>query len=155
MLLWRPESVVYLASLINYQQSDRDEVPLLSVRLMTALSQSNSFNTMETTAILSRRVSRLLGMLGRDGGDSIIQGYVQKLKIKRLPAMARALNGTVRLSDNGNVQTASGLVLTFGILSAVRTVRSRILDLVCIQIRREPQVTIGAGETLDDKRCGS
>ncbi|KAG9119549.1 hypothetical protein FRC07_005386 [Ceratobasidium sp. 392] len=81
MLLWRPESVVYLASLINYQQSDRDEVPLLSVRLMTALSQSNSFNTMETTAISSRRVSRLLGMLGRDGADSIVQGYVQKLKI--------------------------------------------------------------------------
>ncbi|KAG9095701.1 hypothetical protein FRC06_009514, partial [Ceratobasidium sp. 370] len=81
MLLWRPDSVVRLASLINYEHADRDEVPLLSVRLMSALSQSNSFNTMETTAISSRRVSRLLGMLGRDGGESIVEGYVRRLKI--------------------------------------------------------------------------
>ncbi|KAG9073412.1 hypothetical protein FS749_015253, partial [Ceratobasidium sp. UAMH 11750] len=81
MLLWRPDSVVHLASLINYKHADRDEVPLLSVRLMSALSQSNSFNTMETTAISSRRVSRLLGMLGRDGGDSIVEGYVRRLQI--------------------------------------------------------------------------
>ncbi|QRV99340.1 structural constituent of nuclear pore protein [Ceratobasidium sp. AG-Ba] len=35
---------------------------------------------METTAISSRRVSRLLGMLGRDGAE-IVDGYVQRLKI--------------------------------------------------------------------------
>ncbi|KAG8742094.1 hypothetical protein FRC10_002030 [Ceratobasidium sp. 414] len=81
MLLWRPDSVVRLASLINYEHADRNEVPLLSVRLMSALSQSNSFNTMETTAISSRRVSRLLGMLGRDGGETIVGGYVRRLKI--------------------------------------------------------------------------
>ncbi|KAG8791523.1 hypothetical protein FRC12_008949 [Ceratobasidium sp. 428] len=80
-LLWRPDSVVQLASLINYQSGDGGEVPLLSVRLMTTLSQSNSFNTMETTAISSRRVSRLLGMLGRDGGGDIVEGYVRRLKI--------------------------------------------------------------------------
>ncbi|QRV96892.1 structural constituent of nuclear pore protein [Ceratobasidium sp. AG-Ba] len=51
-LLWCTESVVRLTSLVDYTG---DEVPLLSVQLLTALSQSSSFNTMETTTISSRR----------------------------------------------------------------------------------------------------
>jgi nuclear pore complex protein Nup205 len=81
MLLWRPDSVIHLASLVNYQHADGEEVPLLSVRLLTALSQSGSFNTMETSTISSRRVSRLLGMLGREGGERVVEGYVRRLRI--------------------------------------------------------------------------
>ncbi|KEP47882.1 structural constituent of nuclear pore protein [Rhizoctonia solani 123E] len=75
-LLWRPESVVHIAGLVNYRLSN--EVVLLAVQLTTKLSQSSCFNSMETSALFPRRVSRLLGILG----DVDVSGYVQGLKIE-------------------------------------------------------------------------
>ncbi|KAG9087183.1 hypothetical protein FRC06_002689, partial [Ceratobasidium sp. 370] len=62
MLPWRPDSVVRLAPLVNHKHADRDE-------------------TMETTANSSRRVSRLLGMLGWEGRERIVEGHVRRLRI--------------------------------------------------------------------------
>ncbi|KAJ1300573.1 hypothetical protein OPQ81_002227 [Rhizoctonia solani] len=76
ILLWRPESVVHIAGLVNYRLSR--EVVLLSVKLTTRLSQSGHFNSMENSALFPRRVSRLLGILA----DVNVDGYVQGLKIE-------------------------------------------------------------------------
>ncbi|CAE6492429.1 unnamed protein product [Rhizoctonia solani] len=75
-LLWRPESVVHIAKLVNYRFSD--DVVLLSVKLTTKLSQSGYFNSMETSSLFPRRVNRLLGILG----DVCVDGYVRGLKIE-------------------------------------------------------------------------
>ncbi|KAF8742046.1 Nucleoporin, partial [Rhizoctonia solani] len=76
ILLWRPESVVHIAGLVNYRLSR--EVVLLSVKLTTKLSQSTYFNSMETSALFPHRVSRLLGILG----DAPTDGYVRGLRLE-------------------------------------------------------------------------
>ncbi|CAE6449212.1 unnamed protein product [Rhizoctonia solani] len=76
MLLWRPESVVHIARLVNYRPSR--QVVLLSVKLTSKLSQSTYFNSMETSALFPHRVSRLLGILG----DVQTDGYVRGLQLE-------------------------------------------------------------------------
>ncbi|CAE6442649.1 unnamed protein product [Rhizoctonia solani] len=88
MLLWRPESVVHIARLVNYRLSQ--EVVLLSVKLTTKLSQSTYFNSMETSALFPHRVSRLLGILG----DVFIDGYVRGLQLE--PGEEQSVEDQVR-----------------------------------------------------------
>ncbi|KAF8596998.1 hypothetical protein BDV93DRAFT_562735 [Ceratobasidium sp. AG-I] len=70
---------VEIASLINYQ--DSKEIVLLSVKLLTTPSRPACFNTIETAACYSHCVNRLLGILGRDQPDRVIEGYVRRFRI--------------------------------------------------------------------------
>ncbi|KAB5590005.1 Nuclear pore complex protein [Ceratobasidium theobromae] len=119
MLLWRPDAVVQIASLVNYRYSQ--EVVLLSVRLMTTLSRSSCFNTMETTTYFSRRVSRLLGMLGRDQPDVIVQGYASQLGIDTQEELCADDDDTPENQDTAD----QALILS-------RQVRSAIIEFLLV-----------------------
>ncbi|KAG8760892.1 hypothetical protein FRC11_014740 [Ceratobasidium sp. 423] len=82
ILLWRPQSIVHIAGLVNYRWSR--EVVLLSVRLITNLSMLLCFNLMETSSAFPRQVSQLLGILGDVAVNRarIVDGYVQGLKLE-------------------------------------------------------------------------
>ncbi|KAF8760740.1 Nucleoporin [Rhizoctonia solani] len=148
ILLWRPESVVHIAGLVNYRLSR--EVVLLSVKLTTKLSQSTYFNSMETSALFPHRVSRLEpGEEQQSVEDQVRDAIIDFLLVNTLPTSPSPNFAHLLLGFDVSHSTTGGAMPIHDsrAIGARETCLGVVLDMVGEGIPRLDRKKTRAGKT--------